>query len=142
MIKFKSSKVIGVDFDNTCVIEEWPEIGREIPGAINVLRKLIASGHKIILVTMREHDRIDGRDLLQEAIDWFTDRGIELLAVNSNPIQEKLFECKSRKIYTDAMIDDHSAGIKLLDGTTSGGVPVKYVDWNSIDNWFRDQGYY
>ena len=26
---------IGVDFDNTIVIDEWPEIGALIPGAIN-----------------------------------------------------------------------------------------------------------
>lgn len=27
--------VIGVDFDNTIVIDEWPEIGDLIPGAID-----------------------------------------------------------------------------------------------------------
>lgn len=142
MIKFRPSKVIGVDFDNTCVIEEWPEIGNEIPGAIRVLKKLIQAGHSIILVTMREHEDIDGRDLLQEALDWFSERDIQILSANSNPIQEKIFPGKSRKIYTDAMIDDHSAGMKYVPGVTSDGKPVKYVDWDYVDSWFEQEGYY
>lgn len=142
MIQFRSSKVVGVDFDNTCVIEEWPEIGAEIPGAVDILKKLIQAGHNIILITMREHERIDGRDLLQEALDWFSERDIKLLSANSNPIQEKIFAGKSRKIYTDAMIDDHSVGMKYVSGMTSDGKPVKYVDWKYVDSWFIQEGYY
>ena len=32
--------VIGIDFDNTICIDEWPEIGALIPGAIETIKEL------------------------------------------------------------------------------------------------------
>lgn len=42
--------IIAVDFDGTCVIHEFPKVGKDI-GAVPVLKKLIEKGHKIILYT-------------------------------------------------------------------------------------------
>ena len=47
------NKVILVDFDNTICIDEWPNIGELIPGALDVLKKLQESGHTLILYTQR-----------------------------------------------------------------------------------------
>lgn len=46
------SKIIAVDFDDTCVKHEFPRVGEEI-GAVKVLKLLVANGHKLILWTMR-----------------------------------------------------------------------------------------
>ena len=73
--------VIGVDFDGTCTTHEFPFIGKEI-GAVPVLKKLIKSGHKLVLFTMRSnsesHDgfsdeipEVHTGPFLNEAIKWF-----------------------------------------------------------------------
>ena len=40
---------IAVDFDGTIVEHKYPEIGKEIPFAIDTLKRLAAERHKIIL---------------------------------------------------------------------------------------------
>ena len=60
---------IAIDFDGTIVEHRYPEIGREIPFAIETLKRLIKDGHKLILWTVRE-----GK-LLQEAVDWCSAKG-------------------------------------------------------------------
>ena len=47
------SQIIGIDFDGTIVEHEYPLIGNPVPGALETMKDLIASGHKIILWTMR-----------------------------------------------------------------------------------------
>ena len=55
---------IAVDFDGTIVTHKYPEIGEEMPFAIDTMKALINEGHKLILWSVRE-----GK-LLQEAVDW------------------------------------------------------------------------
>lgn len=45
--------VIGLDFDGTVVTHDYPKIGKPIPRAIEVLTKLVGTGAKICLNTMR-----------------------------------------------------------------------------------------
>lgn len=54
-------KIIGIDFDGTCVTDLYPYVGDNI-GAASVLRKL-ADRNLLILYTVR-----DGR-YLQDAVD-------------------------------------------------------------------------
>ena len=75
--------VIAVDFDGTCVEHNYPAIGMDVEGAVDVLRTLNKHGHRIILNTMRSDQR------LEAAVRWFRDRKIELWAVNRNPEQEQ-----------------------------------------------------
>lgn len=74
--------LITIDFDGTCVTNEYPLIGKSI-GAESVLKKLVQQGHKLILFTMR-HD-----DYLLDAIEWFHKNNIKLYGVNKDPNQEK-----------------------------------------------------
>ena len=67
---------IAVDFDGTIVTHEYPVIGEELPFATETLRMLARDGHQLILWSVRE-----GR-LLQEAVDWCRERGVEFWAVN------------------------------------------------------------
>lgn len=105
---------IAVDFDGTIVEHRYPEIGSEIPFAIETLKMLIADQHKLILWTVREGD------LLQEAIDWCRKRGVEFYAVNKDyPEEEKEANNHfSRKLKVDVWIDDRNVG----------GLP----DWGTI----------
>ena len=41
--------IIAIDFDGTIVEHKYPEIGREIPFAIETLKRLQADRHKLIL---------------------------------------------------------------------------------------------
>ena len=45
---------IAVDFDGTIVENKYPQIGKEIPFAIETLKKLADEQHRLILWTVRE----------------------------------------------------------------------------------------
>ena len=69
---------IAVDFDGTIVEHRYPQIGKEIPFAIDTLKMLQREGHWLILWSVRE-----GK-LLEEAVEWCKARGLEFYAVNSD----------------------------------------------------------
>ena len=98
--------VIAVDFDGTIVEHKYPKIGEEIPFATETLRMLIKEKHKLILWSVREGQ------LLQDAIDWCRERGVEFYAVNKDYPEEKVEYNNhfSRKIKADMFIDDRNVG--------------------------------
>ena len=51
--------VVAVDFDGTIVEHRYPSIGREIPFAIDTLKKLSSERHKLILWSVREGKLLD-----------------------------------------------------------------------------------
>ena len=95
---------IAVDFDGTIVEHEYPKIGKPIPFAFDVLRKLQDEHHKLILWTMREGE------LLQEAIKYCEKRGVYFYAHNKNYPEEEFQEGDPRKIGADIYIDDRNIG--------------------------------
>lgn len=106
--------IIAVDFDGTIVENRYPEIGKEMPFAIEVLKKLQNERHRLILWTVRE-----GK-LLNEAVEFCKARGLEFYAVNRDyPEEEKERNNHfSRKLKADLWIDDRNLG----------GLP----DWGTI----------
>ena len=106
--------IIAIDFDGTIVEHRYPQIGRELPFAIETLKKLSAERHKLILWTVRE-----GR-LLDEAIEFCRSRGLEFYAVNRDYPEEEQERNNhfSRKLKADLFIDDRNLG----------GLP----DWGTI----------
>lgn len=98
--------LIAVDFDGTIVEHRYPEIGREIPFATQTLRQLIKDRHQLILWTVRE-----GK-LLDDAIEWCRERGVEFWAVNKDYPEEDVTKNAhfSRKIKADVFIDDAMVG--------------------------------
>ncbi len=111
--------VIAVDFDGTIVTHAYPEIGKPIPFAIETLKKLQAEDHhELILWTVRE-----GK-LLQEAVDYCKERGLEFYAVNANYPEEKYEHHTPRKLDAELWIDDKSLG----------GLP----DWGTIYQMIHD----
>lgn len=105
---------IAVDFDGTIVEHRYPAIGRERPFAIDTLKKLSSERHKLILWTVRE-----GK-LLDEAVDFCRERGLEFYAVNRDYPEEAQDSNNhfSRKLKVDLFIDDRNLG----------GIP----DWGTI----------
>lgn len=110
--------IIAVDFDGTIVQHRYPEIGNEIPFATATIKRLIAEQHQIILWTVRRGE------LLQEAVDWCKERGIEFYAVNKSfPEEEET--CGHAKVDADLFIDDRNLG----------GLP----DWGNIYRMIKEK---
>ena len=105
---------IAIDFDGTIVEHRYPEIGPERPFAIDTLKMLINDRHRLILWTVREGE------LLQEAVEWCRERGVEFWAVNHDYPEETEANNPhfSRKLKADLFIDDRNLG----------GLP----DWGTI----------
>lgn len=108
--------IIAVDFDGTIVEHKYPKIGKEIPFAVETLKRLQADHHTLILWSVREGQ------LLKDAVDWCRGRGLEFYAVNSNH-PEDFYEGEDtptspRKLKADLFID----------GRNLGGLP----DWGEI----------
>ena len=74
---------IAIDFDGTIVEHRYPEIGPEIPFAIDTLKMLINDQHRLILWSVRE-----GK-LLEEAVEYCRKRGVEFYAINKDYPEEK-----------------------------------------------------
>lgn len=115
---------IAVDFDGTIVRHRYPEIGSEIPFATQTLKMLIEDGHRLILWTVREGQ------LLQDAVDWCSKRGVEFYAINKDFPEEEADKNKhfSRKLKVDMWIDDRNVG----------GLP----DWGTIYKMIHDHKTY
>ena len=97
---------IAVDFDGTIVTHEYPKIGTELPFATETLKMLIKDHHKLILWSVRE-----GK-LLDEAVEWCRERGVEFWAVNKDYPEESYENNNhfSRKLKADYFIDDRNIG--------------------------------
>jgi hypothetical protein len=118
---------IAVDFDGTIVEHAYPEIGREIPFATDTLRMLIEDRHQLILWSCREGE------LLQDAIDWCHERGVDFYAVNRDFPEEDIErnEHFSRKLKVDLFIDDRNIG-GLPDWGTIYRMISEHKTWRDI----------
>lgn len=106
--------IIAVDFDGTIVEHRYPAIGEEKPFAIETLKMLIRDRHQLILWSVREGQ------LLEDAVQWCRERGVEFWAVNRDYPEEdpRHNQHFSRKLKADIFIDDRNLG----------GLP----DWGTI----------
>ncbi len=124
--------IIAVDFDGTIVEHAYPKIGKPIPFAIDVLKRLQSEcHHQLILWTIREGD------LLQEAIDYCAKQGLEFYAVNKNYPEEELAEGQSRKVNAEIFIDDRNIG-----GLPDWGKIYRMVKFGeTLESQYSDSGY-
>lgn len=100
--------IIAVDFDGTIVEHKYPKIGKEIPFAVETLKRIQNDHNTLILWSVREGQ------LLKDAVDWCRERGLEFYAVNSNH-PEEYYEGEEtptspRKLKADLFIDDRNLG--------------------------------
>ena len=109
--------LIALDFDGTVCKHEYPNIGKDLPNCISILKQLLAKKHQLILNTMRS-----GKEL-QEAVNWLNSQGIKLYGINKNPTQTSW--TTSPKVYAEIYIDDAALGCPL-DKNGS-------VDWYAVE---------
>lgn len=95
--------IIAIDFDGTIVEHKYPQIGKPLPYAFEVIRELKKQGHILILWTVRT-----GKEL-EEAVEFCRKNGVIFDAINEN-IADLQFPEESRKIYADVYIDDRNFG--------------------------------
>ena len=129
--------IIAIDFDGTLVEHRYPEIGREIPFAFETLRRLQQDRHRLILWTVRE-----GR-LLDEALAFCRERGIEFYAVNRDyPEEEKgANRHYSRKLKADLFIDDRNLG-GLPDWGTIYEMVTRKLSYEDLMRKYEEESYY
>lgn len=118
---FKAGDPIAVDFDGTCVVHDYPRVGRFI-GAEKVLNRIVRAGGLLILWTMRSEKE------LRDAIEWFEERKIPLYGIQRNPTQDSW--TTSPKAYAKIFIDDAALGCPMKEGLR-GERP--FVDWDKVE---------
>jgi len=135
---------INIDFDGTCVTQDFPKVGKEI-GAVPVLKRLVENGHQLILFTMRS-DRKDKKEtndptiqdvtgeFLTDAVNWFKKHNIPLYGIQTNPTQHNW--TTSPKSYAELMIDDSSLGCPLKYDLNLSNRP--FVDWEKVEGWLEN----
>lgn len=121
--------IIAVDFDGTCVTHEYPLIGKDI-GAVPALKSLVDNKNKLILLTMRSDA------LLNAAVNWFKENGIELWGIQDNPDQSRW--TTSRKVYAQVYIDDAALGCPLKFDEAVCDRP--FVDWGQAMRMLEEKG--
>lgn len=108
--------IIAVDFDGTLHTGKFPDIGAEAPYAGEMMRRLNADEHYLVINTCRT-----GEQLL-DAINWLLRHDIPFDRVNDNcPIGIEQYGSNSRKIHAHVYVDDKQVG----------GLPT----WPEIYGW-------
>ena len=120
--------IIAIDFDGTCVVHDYPKVGRDI-GAYPILKKLVDANHQLMLWTMRS------RKELEDAVDWFKERDLPLWGINENPEQDTW--TSSPKQYAQIYIDDAALGCPLKKGLRG---ERDFVDWEKVETLLKERG--
>jgi len=131
---------ICIDFDGTCVTHEFPKVGKDI-GAVPVLKKLIESGHQLVLFTMRSDIvnptgednelHLESGNYLTDAVNWFKENEIPLYGIQTNPTQHTW--TTSPKAYAQLYIDGAALGCPLLYGNFGENGEGFYFDKPQVD---------
>lgn len=146
-----------IDFDGTVVYHVPEGVCPIDTGAEKVLKRLIDCGHKLVLWTCRNHsdnnpyNYVGGKrkvlDSLDEAINWFKERGIQLYGINEVPNNSK-YVGTSNKPLCDFVIDDLNVGTPLKVNTVpcilySGEekeVRSHCIDWKKMEKLLEKRG--
>lgn len=99
-------KYVAVDFDGTLCENKFPKIGIAYDDVFEWLKSQRALGSKIILWTCRSGE------LLDEAINFCRENGVEFDSVNENPFSDY---DDSKKIFADIYLDDKAWRVEATD---------------------------
>lgn len=98
-------KVIAIDFDGTIAVDDYPQVGPEISGAIEALNEIRSLGVDMVLWTCRSGQPLENAKL------WLKDRGFEFEFVNENTTAElEFWGTNPRKVAADIYVDDRIIG--------------------------------
>jgi hypothetical protein len=141
------SKIIAIDFDNTCVVNAFPHVGKDIPYCVSTLMELINNDYLLMLFTCRcditDFDvlpeesglglAIKRGNYLSDAINWFKSKNIPLFAINKFP---GIYKKSSPKPHFELLIDDKSLGIPLIPYYGEN-----VVDWLTVRSMLSKRKY-
>ena len=112
-----ASKIISIDYDDTIVYANYPEVGILKPYAREIINKLYYDGHTIIINTCRSGGH------QQMASEYLKLMGVKFHHINENhPDNIVLYDSDSRKIFADIYIDDKQFG----------GLPDSWITINTM----------
>ena len=109
--------IISIDYDDTIVYADYPNIGTIKPHAREVINNLYNEGHFIIIWTCRSghHE--------QMASMYLREMGVKFHHINENhPENIVQYDSDSRKIFADIYIDDKQLG----------GLPESWLEIETI----------
>ena len=69
---------------------------------------------------------------LDDAVNWYKEKGIELYGINENPKQEEF--SSSPKVYANYYIDDKSFGSPVKMEKDEDDKEKPYVNWENVRN--------
>jgi uncharacterized HAD superfamily protein len=119
---------IAIDFDGTIAESHWPNVGNEIPGAIQTIKRLHKRGHKVIIWTCRTGEP------LQHAIQWLIQHNVPYDAINQNlPEHIKRYKGDTRKVHADLYVDDKGLGMRKVKSSELWDMVRKEVNRMSIE---------
>lgn len=137
--------IIAVDFDGTCVTHDFPRVGANV-NSVPVLKRLVESGHKLILFTMRSNVvkpesednliHLESGNYLDDAVNWFNENQIPLYGIQTNPTQKSW--TSSPKAYAELYIDDAALGCPLMMNHRISERP--FVDWTEVEKMLEARG--
>jgi hypothetical protein len=117
---------VAVDFDNTIVIDAFPDVGPPVPRALEFLNEFVKAGANIVLWTIRCDSRATSNtNSLAPAVNYLLNNNIAVSAVNRRPGQYHW--SRSPKCHASIYIDDKNICTPLI---TEGD--NAYVDWNIV----------
>ena len=105
---------IAVDFDGTICEHMFPQIGKPVPGAFNWMKKWQKAGAILILWTMRSDGQESG-DVLQQAIDFCKENGVEFSSHNEGEDDREW--TTSPKVHAHIYVDDAAFGCPVKPAT-------------------------
>ena len=119
---------ICLDFDGTVVYHDYPRIGQDLPLCVETLKRWQIE-YKVgyILFTMRDDKE------LQDAVNWFKEKGISLYGIQTNPTQHKW--TTSPKAHADFSIDDRDGCTPL----TQNELGYVGIDWEKLIKIFENR---
>src|SRR6187399_154858 len=117
---------IYLDFDGTVVEHAYPKIGREVPHAMRVIKRLQEAGHEVILNTYRVE--LDEKEHKQ-ALDYLNNHyKVELEPIESTTVKlEPIWNLKDKDVI---YIDDNGYGTPLIPAVYDG---KNMVDWLQVE---------
>ena len=94
--------IIAIDFDGTIVEDQFPDVGKMIPGAREAINKLYADGYTIIIWSCRTGIK------KARAIEWLVMNGIKFHYFNKSCQTNVAAHGgkDTRKVYANLYIDD------------------------------------
>lgn len=118
--------IVYLDFDGTLVTHEFPAIGQLHPLAVNVIVKLNASGHEIVLNTMRVNF---GTEHFRPALEYVNRIFGREFSHTSKKIEPPKWDLEQAVKDGILFLDDHAEDMPLMRFPNQ---KRKIVDWLAV----------